>query len=255
MGDFAELIDFEADDYPKDALYIFTTNIAVAEHNDKMLRLRCPDVRCFEASDFVKDPTTGSMKRRDLARGGKDDLPDVVKVGVGARVMLSRNVNVADGLVNGAFGTVSGVAGGQDDAREVATVFVQFDNPKAGALERQKSAVPSSLPVNSVPVQLESFNMFRKDRSGRHVSEDGSSATSNAPHGGVAVYVRDVYRCSEIPIPDDIVVSEGDGPTYRPLWLLPKRPGKREPGSRLKQLEDCALNIQQMGFTREQNHP
>ncbi|KAI8507071.1 hypothetical protein Bbelb_155100 [Branchiostoma belcheri] len=371
-------VDFEADDYPKDALHIFTTNIAVAEHNDKMLRLRCPDVRCFEASDFVKDPTTGSMKRRDLARGGKDDLPDVVKVGVGARVMLSRNVNVADGLVNGAFGTVSGVAGGQDDAREVATVFVQFDNPKVGALERQKSAVPSSLPVNSVPVrqiednlnkskvkrnqiplklawgctvhkvqgmttdevvvsmkkvfvsgmayvalsrvrsiaglhitdykqesiycdkevqgaisdmkhfkfvsnpftnvQLESFNMFRKDRSGRRVSEDGSSATSNAPHGGVAVYVRDVYRCSEIPIPDDIVVSEGDGPTYRPLWLLPKRPGKREPvvsegdgptyrplwllpkrpgkrepGSRL--LEDCALNIQQMGFTREQNHP
>ncbi|KAI8514787.1 hypothetical protein Bbelb_073780 [Branchiostoma belcheri] len=298
-------VDFEADDYPKDALHIFSTNIAVAEHNDKMLRLRCPDVRCFEASDFVKDPTTGSMKRRDLARGGKDDLPDVVKVGVGARVMLSRNVNVADGLVNGAFGTVSGVAGGQDDAREVATVFVQFDNPKVGAQERQKSAVPSSLPVNSVPVrqiednlnnkskvkrnqiplklawgctvhkvqgmttdevvvsmkkvfvsgmayvalsrvrsiaglhitdykqgsiycdeevqgaisdmkhfkfvsnpftnvQLESFNMFRKDRSGRRVCEDGSSATSNAPHGGVAVYVRDVYRCSEIPIPDDI---------------------------------------------------
>ncbi|KAI8485729.1 hypothetical protein Bbelb_365630 [Branchiostoma belcheri] len=306
-------VDFEADDYPKDALHIFSTNIAVAEHNDKMLRLRCPDVRCFEASDFVKDPTTGSMKRRDLARGGKDDLPDVVKVGVGARVMLSRNVNVADGLVNGAFGTVSGVAGGQDDAREVATVFVQFDNPKVGALERQKSAVPSSLPVNSVPVrqiednlnnkskvkrnqiplklawgctvhkvqgmttdevvvsmkkvfvsgmayvalsrvrsiaglhitdykqgsiycdeevqgaisdmkhfkfvsnpftnvQLESFNMFRKDRSGRRVCEDASSVTSNAPHGGVAVYVRDVYRCSEIPIPDDIgleCVEEG----------------------------------------------
>ncbi|KAI8482318.1 hypothetical protein Bbelb_399090 [Branchiostoma belcheri] len=118
-------------------------------------------------------------------------------------------------------------------------------------------------PASSIVVQLESFNMFRKDRSGRRVSEDGSSATSNAPHGGVAVFVRDVYRCSEIPIPDDIasgpcspahlVVSEGDGPTYRPLWLLPKRPGKREPGSRL--LEDCALNIQQMGFTREQNHP
>ncbi|XP_066264724.1 uncharacterized protein [Branchiostoma lanceolatum] len=354
-------VDFASDDYPKDALHIFSTTPAVAEHNDKMLNLRCSDIRCFEASDFVKDPTTGSMTKRHLSLGGKNDLPDTVKVAVGARVMLCRNVNVEDGLVNGAFGTVTGVIGGQNAAGEVATVFVQFDNSKAGALERQKSAVPSNLPDNSVPirqiednlnkrskakryqiplklawactvhkvqgmtvpevvvsmkkmfasgmsyvalsrvcslgglhitdykqesiycdeevqgavntmkhfefvsnpfatvgnssakevlklnivhhnteglvshfkslkstclvnadiicltetwlsenvqssqVQLDGFSMFRKDRSRGHVGEEGSSVTINSPHGGVAVYVRDVYGCEEIHIPDDIL--------------------------------------------------
>ncbi|XP_078596399.1 uncharacterized protein LOC144873191 isoform X1 [Branchiostoma floridae x Branchiostoma japonicum] len=351
--------DFASNDYPKDALHIFSTNKAVVDYNDKMLNLRCSDVTCFEASDFVKDPTTGSMTRRPHAKGDKDDLLDVVKVGIGARVMLCRNVNVEDGLVNGAFGTVTGVTGGQQDASDGATVFVKFDNPKAGVLEREKSAVPSSLPENSVPIrqiednlkklskvkryqipiklawactvhkvqgmtvpevvvsmknifasgmayvalsrvcsigglhithykqesiycdeavqeavnkmkhfesvsnpftnvgdrsvgevlnivhhntegltkknfeslkstclveadiicltetwlsenvqssqfQLESFNMFRKDRSSGHACEEASNATRNSSRGGVAIYVRDIYKCSEIPIPNDI---------------------------------------------------
>ncbi|XP_078579125.1 uncharacterized protein LOC144863641 isoform X1 [Branchiostoma floridae x Branchiostoma japonicum] len=156
-------LDFESDDYPKDALHIFSTKKAVGDHNDKMLNLRCSDIRCFEASDFVKDPTTGSMKKRDLAKGGKDDLPDRVQVGVGARVMLCRNVNVKDGLVNGAFGTVTGVTGGQD-----STVFVQFDNPKIGALERKKSVVPSSLPGNSVPIRQIEDNLSNKSKVKRY---------------------------------------------------------------------------------------
>ncbi|KAI8503434.1 hypothetical protein Bbelb_184050 [Branchiostoma belcheri] len=145
-------LDFAAEEYPKDALHIFTKNDFVAEHNDRMLNLRCSHIRRYEASDFVKDPCTGSMKRRHLAAGESDDLPDVVRVGVGARVMLCRNVNVEDGLVNGAFGTVTGVKGGDDHASEDATVYVLFDNPRAGAVERQKSSVPNDVPVNSVPV-------------------------------------------------------------------------------------------------------
>ncbi|KAI8485913.1 hypothetical protein Bbelb_364650 [Branchiostoma belcheri] len=147
-------LDFASDEYPKDALHIFTKNDFVAQHNDRMLNLRCSHIRRYEASDFVKDPCTGSIKGRHLAEGESDDLPDVVRVGVGARVMLCRNVNVEDGLVNvnGAFGTVAGVKGGDDHASEDATVYVLFDNPRAGAVERQKSSVSNDIPVNSVPV-------------------------------------------------------------------------------------------------------
>ena len=50
--------------------------------------------------------------------------------------------------------------------------------------------------VPSSQVQCEGFNMFRKDRS--------SGVGFRSGHVGVAVYVRDVYRCSEIPIPNDV---------------------------------------------------
>ncbi|XP_066288772.1 uncharacterized protein [Branchiostoma lanceolatum] len=150
-------LDFASDDYPKDALHIFGTNDTVDRHNDNMLILRCSPIRRYEAFDFSKDLCSGSIKRRDLVEGVRDDLLDVLRVGVGARVILCRNVNVEDGLVNGAFGTVTGMKGGEDNASEVATVYVLFDNPRVGAEERQKSAVPKEIPVNSVPVrQIES---------------------------------------------------------------------------------------------------
>ncbi|KAL7852089.1 hypothetical protein SRHO_G00178740 [Serrasalmus rhombeus] len=40
-------------------------------------------------------------------KGEKADLVDTLQVAVGARVMLTRNIDVQDGLVNGCFGTVA----------------------------------------------------------------------------------------------------------------------------------------------------
>ncbi|XP_066290966.1 uncharacterized protein [Branchiostoma lanceolatum] len=144
-------VDFSSDQYPKDVLHIFATNILVAQHNDKMLKIRCATVMTLEATDFQKNASTGALnKRKSIVKGGPDDLPNVFSVGVGARVMLSRNVDVEDGLVNGAFGTVTGVSIGEGN--KPAVVFVTFDNSRVGVVARQKNVVREEQHVNSVAI-------------------------------------------------------------------------------------------------------
>ncbi|KAJ8337329.1 hypothetical protein SKAU_G00385490 [Synaphobranchus kaupii] len=58
--------------------------------------------------DFKKDPRTGQMQRQGMPfKGSKGDLPDTLQVAEGARVMLTRNIDVEDGLVNGSFGKIA----------------------------------------------------------------------------------------------------------------------------------------------------
>ncbi len=64
------------------------------------------------------DMSTLSTKRTET--GG---LLGVLKIACGARVMLTTNVDVSDGLVNGARGEVVHIVRNN----EVATVLVKFD--------------------------------------------------------------------------------------------------------------------------------
>ena len=93
-------------------------------------------------------------------------LPRRLKLSVGARVMLRRNINCGDGLVNGARGTIVGFkwpgnALNQSKPGEIPTeVYVQFLDPKVGRL--------SKVPVVSgqqdvVPIQAISAKFYGKE--------------------------------------------------------------------------------------------
>ena len=59
------------------------------------------------------------------------NLPAMLKIGVGARVLLTDNFDVADRLMNGAMGTVLYLDVKRDDPL-IGRIFVKFDDPKAG---------------------------------------------------------------------------------------------------------------------------
>lgn len=107
--DFAILksreITSDVPDYPYHALHVYRRNVEVDKHNDQMLRHLTSDRQLYsvKASDAVAghtshiDLSTLSDKRRDT--GG---LHSVLKLAVGARIILTTNVDISDGLVNGA---------------------------------------------------------------------------------------------------------------------------------------------------------
>ena len=76
---------------------------------------------------------------------------------MGARVFLTTNVDVGDGLMNGVFGTVEYIHSGidrKDGIEKVSHVLVHFDSDRVGIEAKQKSPFkkqyPSAVPIEKI---------------------------------------------------------------------------------------------------------
>ena len=137
---------------PIDVMHIFPTNDEVNQHNATTVSTLHPDIIMLDAHDHKKDPRTGRMERlRAPLKGGKYDLVDSLHVAEGARVMITKNIDVDDGLVNGSFGTVVRIVTGKQGETEVVRMLgLQLDNPNAGQKSCRK--IPGG-PNNAVYIE------------------------------------------------------------------------------------------------------
>ncbi|KAE8293779.1 ATP-dependent DNA helicase PIF1 [Larimichthys crocea] len=93
-------------------------------------------------------------------KGNKRDLPDCIQAAHGVRIMILRNLDVEDGLVNGTFGTIANIITGQQDGQTTVTMIgLQLDNPTAGQRFRKKIQGQSD---NLVYIERTEENMSRK---------------------------------------------------------------------------------------------
>ena len=129
----SRVITLESPNYPTNALHVYRLNDSVVKLNDFMLNSLASEDDQF--TNKAKDSVTGQTHHIDLStssekRSGTGNLHGVFILAVGACIMLTVNVNVSDGLVNGARGEVVHIVASCN--RNVHIILVKFDDPNVG---------------------------------------------------------------------------------------------------------------------------
>uniref|UniRef100_A0AAZ1XFB3 ATP-dependent DNA helicase n=1 Tax=Oreochromis aureus TaxID=47969 RepID=A0AAZ1XFB3_OREAU len=130
---------------PIEVLHIYATNKNVESHNTDTLKKLHSNIIIITADDFQKDKRTGRMAGRDKPfTGGRNDLPDTLNVAEGARVMLTRNLDTLNGLVNGAFGILIKVVRSENDGH-IIKLGLRMDNRQSVRNTRSANAASDDL--------------------------------------------------------------------------------------------------------------
>ncbi|XP_048251539.1 uncharacterized protein LOC125379306 [Haliotis rufescens] len=137
-----------------DCIHMFATNAQVDNFNVTTLHCKCSDTISIEAQDFARNPKTGKLEKSENPHEKvyNSVLPKNLHVAIGARVMITKNIDTSDGLVNGAFGTVSNISLTDGEAFP-SRLYVVFDNDDVGKKLRKVKQDASRLQANSTPIE------------------------------------------------------------------------------------------------------
>ena len=118
-------------DYPYSAMHVYAQNTYCDEWNEYMLsRLEGGTVTCV-AIDSRKD-TAANMANIDISERPWDtgNLRRILQLKNGAKVMLTTNIDVSDGLTNGTTGSVTNII--RNDAGIPHIILVHFECSSVG---------------------------------------------------------------------------------------------------------------------------
>jgi hypothetical protein len=130
----------DVSNWPYEPIKIFSTNRPADESNIESLK----QFTTKKYSIMAKDKPNALDE--SISRNKTGNLPHTLKVCVGARVMLTVNLNTQDHLVNGSMGTISDI---QMSARHPlrGIIYVKFDKPQAGNSRKNKKIHPDWVPI------------------------------------------------------------------------------------------------------------
>ncbi|XP_062581675.1 uncharacterized protein LOC134243443 [Saccostrea cucullata] len=148
-------------DGPDEVLHVYPTNEEVNEYNLKMLQTSGEELIEISAEDYQKDNTTGKLTLREkpFMRTRTDGLSASLLFSVKARVMLTRNINVEDGLVNGAMGHISAFHFGQAQQKNrVEGIKILFDSEDIGKLQGKKTPHGNEVLIQRIQEDIKEKN-------------------------------------------------------------------------------------------------
>ena len=118
------------------AVYLYPTRRAVAESNCSYIdeHIKQTGVRLYECPSLDTNVKTGAPLSPELVWADPENtggLEALLRIAVGVRVMLRHNIDVQDGLVNGACGFVEQIDA-DEETNEVGNIWIAFEK-NAGA--------------------------------------------------------------------------------------------------------------------------
>ena len=134
---------------PQDALFVTSKNKAVNEFNEMRLDQLDGEQKTTVAVVKIMGKTTKNvMKVKGTGNIVNTPLQEILRIKIDAKVMLTYNLDVSDGLTNGAFGTIFGIE--ENSNREISNILVEFSDPSCGAEMRQKTGYDRKYPDKNV---------------------------------------------------------------------------------------------------------
>jgi exonuclease III len=136
-----------------DTLYIFGTNNKVNEMNKKRLNSMIGDEYVVTAICLHKTMKNFNPPEGKAGEVNKTPFQKELRVKVGAKVMLTYNVDTSDGLTNGARGELIGII--KDAKGNISKIVVKFERETVGKEKRiQNSGIcqkyPGGTPIEKV---------------------------------------------------------------------------------------------------------
>ena len=139
-------------DYPLKAMHVYAKNSSCDEWNEIMLNSLDGNTFMNTAKDCRKDTGT-NLANIAFPANPKDtsNLCKTLSLKVHAHVMITTNIDVSDGLTNGAMGTVTDIVMDSSSAH-IKAVLVAFDIPTVGEHAKAMNAY-KHINCNSVPIE------------------------------------------------------------------------------------------------------
>ena len=136
--------------YPHNALHLFAENVLVLEHNEKKLNELNGQEFIINAIDQIPRDVPARLINDALDRKQSDTggLARILKLKVGAKIMITTNIDIEDRLINGQIGTVYNITVQNGIVKKV---YIDFSDPMAGL--RKKSTDPYGRIHGVVPIE------------------------------------------------------------------------------------------------------
>ena len=161
------------ENYPHDAMHVYAQNVHCNAWNENRLKLLPGKEFTNIATDSKKDDCTElanvTMPTNPCETG---NLQKVLTIKINARVMITTNIDVADGLTNGAMGTVTNVVIDQTTGK-MSVILVAFNSELVGQ-ETRHTCVYNSIHQNAVSIHCTQA-LFPIDKKKHHFKQLGLS--------------------------------------------------------------------------------
>ena len=193
--------------YPHNAMHVYAQNVYCDEWNEFMLERLPGDIVTSIATDSRKDTSTNlanvafSDKPRETG-----NLRHTLRIKVGAKVMLTTNVDVSDGLTNGSMGVVSKIICDNSTAK-IKTVLVRFNDDSVGINARNASTY-KAVDSQAVPIY--------KGQATFTINNRRSCNASRSQFPLTLAWAVTIHKCQGLTLPEVVVDMSPDKGKFSP---------------------------------------